>query len=74
VNLQIRRFANAGYEVSFSQHNPAGFQCDIYGSLGDHFEAVAATPAEALDAVIALVTDGGMVTDAGPLAWADTTI
>jgi len=34
MNDQIKRLADAGYEVTFSQRNPHGFACDLYGRLG----------------------------------------
>lgn len=66
MNEQVTLLTNAGYEVSFSQNNPRGFRCDLYGPLCDHHSAVADSPAEALASAIPPV----VVTDSGPVPWA----
>jgi len=63
MNEQIKHLNDAGYEVSFSQHNPRGFSCDLYGPLCDHHQAVGDSPAEALASAI----PPELVTDSGPI-------
>jgi hypothetical protein len=67
MNEQIKRLNDAGYEVSFSQRNPRGFGCDLYGPLGDHHEGASDSPAEALAAAI----PQELVTDSGPVPWTE---
>jgi hypothetical protein len=66
MNEQVTLLANAGYEISFSQHHPQGFSCDLYGPLCDHHRAVGDSPAQALAAAI----PPELVTDVGPVSWA----
>ena len=53
------------YEVSFSQRNPHGFSCDLYGPLCDHHQAVGDSPAKALASAI----PPALATDSGPIPW-----
>lgn len=66
MNEQVTLLTDAGYEVSFSQNNPRGFNCDLYGPLGDHHGAVGDSPAQALATAI----PPELVTDSGPISWA----